>query len=69
MPGANGYALYKYNKSKKKYEYVKSVTKLSTNTKYKLKARQSTYYKVRAYKIINGKKVYGPYSKASWVRV
>lgn len=69
VPGANGYALYKYNKSKKKYEYVKSVTKLSTNTKYKLKARQSTYYKVRAYKIINGKRVYSPYSKASWVRV
>lgn len=69
VAGADGYALYKYNSSTKKYYYVKSTKYLSTTTSYGLKKGRGAYYKVRAYKIVNGKKVYSNYSSAKYVRV
>ena len=69
VAGADGYALYKYNSSTKKYYYVKSTKYLSTTTSYGLKKGSGAYYKVRAYKIVNGKKVYSNYSSAKYVRV
>lgn len=69
VAGADGYALYKYNSSTKKYYYVKSTKYLSTTTSYGLKKGSRTYYKVRAYKVVNGKKVYSNYSSAKYVRV
>lgn len=69
VAGADGYALYKYNSSTKKYYYVKSTKSLSTTTSYGLKKGSGAYYKVRAYKVVNGKKVYSNYSSAKYVRV
>ena len=63
VPGANGYKVYIYDKSKKKYicrlnkkSSVKSVTHQG------LKAGKTYIYKVRAYRMVNGKTVYSPYS-------
>lgn len=49
VAGADGYRIYKYNSSKKKYEHVKSVT---SGTQYKftgLKSGTKFKFKVRAY--------------------
>ena len=64
VKNASGYRIYRYNKSKKKYELIKTITKGSTVTykNKKLSSNQSYYYKVRAYRENNGNKVYGNYS-------
>jgi len=61
VSGAKGYEVYSYNKTKKKYVLLKTVTKNSyKNTK--LKADTQYNYKVRAYKVQDGKKYYGSFS-------
>lgn len=62
---ADGYTVYRYNAKTKKYVAVKSTTACSyTNTK--LTTGKAYTYKVKAYRVVNGKKVYGSYStKAS----
>lgn len=67
--GATGYNIYKYNSTTKKYYYVKSTRSLSTTTSYGLKKGTSTYYKVKAYRIVNGKKIYSNYSASDYVKV
>lgn len=69
VPGAHGYKLYMYDSKSKKYKckvtrkaYIKSVTHkgLKKGKKYK--------YKVRAYRVVNGKTVYGGYSSVKWAK-
>ncbi len=61
VSGAKGYQVYRYSKTKGKYIRVKTVTKNSyKNTG--LKAYSQYIYKVRAYKVQDGKKYYGPFS-------
>ena len=58
-----GYEVYR-STDNKKWSKVTTITKSSTleyNNK-KLKANKTYYYKVRAYKTVSGKKVYGKYS-------
>lgn len=62
--GVNGYELYRYDTKTKTYVKIKTIT-LSTTTSYtnsKLKSATNYQYKVRAFKIINGVKVYGAFS-------
>lgn len=61
VTGATGYAVYRANSKNGSYKYLKSVTTNSCSHAG-LKAGTKYYYKVRAYKTINGKKVYGEYS-------
>ena len=70
MPGADGYRIYLYDSSKKKY------TKLITrNSRVKsvlhkgLKAGKTNSYRIRAYRKVNGKVVYSSYSAVKKVRV
>ena len=61
VSGAKGYQVYRYSASKKKYVLIKTVTKNSfKNTG--LKAYTKYSYKVRAYKVQDGKKYYGAFS-------
>ena len=69
VDGADGYTIYKYNSSKKLYYSVKSVTGTSTTTSYGLKKGYGYYYRVKAYKIVDGKKVYSKLSASTYVRV
>ena len=67
----NGYQVYRAASKKGKYKKVKDITKSKT-VKYvnkKLKKGKTYYYKVRAYKKVGGKKVYGPFSKIVKVKV
>lgn len=58
---ADGYTVYRYNKNKKAYRALKNTTK-ATYINRSLKTGTKQTYKVRAYRIVNGKKVYGNYS-------
>ena len=69
VPGAKGYKVYIYDKAKKKYVHrltkkasVKSVIHRG------LKKGVTYKYKIRAYRKVNGKTVYSPYSAVKSVR-
>ena len=66
VTGANGYQLQKYNSSTGKYTTLKTITSGSTlqYTNENLNANTTYKYRIRAYKTVNGKKVYGKYSDA-----
>lgn len=62
--GASGYEIYRSNAKNGNYSLVHTVTDNSTRryTDAVKKAGRKYFYRVRAYKIINGKYVYGYYS-------
>lgn len=62
VKGAKGYTVYKATKKNGKYKAVKTTTSLKYTVK-KLKKGKTYYFKVRAYKMNKGKKLYGKYSK------
>ena len=62
VKGASGYDVYKEN-SNNKYEYIGSSNITMLVSGYKLSDSNVTSYKVRAYRIVNGKKIYSNYSK------
>lgn len=69
VSGASGYDVY-YGTSKAKVtSTVKKGTKALTVTKTKLTKNKTYYFRVRAYKVINGKKVYTAYSSVKSVKV
>lgn len=59
--GANGYEIYRATSKKGKYKKVATTTAKSYTNK-SLTKNKTYYYKVRAYKTVSGKKVYGSYS-------
>lgn len=68
--GASGYQIYKYSPSKKRY--VKAATKsykVCATTNKKLKRHRRHYYKIRAYRVVNGKYVYSSFSPVRSVRL
>ena len=64
VTGADGYEVFKYNTSTKKYQKVKTVAKRSTlqYTPNKVSKKNPPKYKVRAYKNVGSKKVYSAFS-------
>ena len=61
VSGASGYEVYRATSKDGKYTKIKSTTSKSyTNTG--LSKGKTYYYKVRAYRTVNGKKVYGSYT-------
>lgn len=69
--GADGYILYRYHTSKKKYVRIKTLSNAKTVSYSKKFSYGSRYsFKVRSYqKAANGTKVYGKMSTASKVKV
>ena len=61
VPGARGYTIYRASSVNGSYKVVTSTTK-NYYINGKLVKNKRYYYKVRAYKVVNGKKVYSPYS-------
>lgn len=64
VKGAKGYEVYRAISKNGKYRKVKTITrgsKLSFTDK-KLSRGKTYFYKIRAYRIVNDKKVYGEYS-------
>ena len=68
MSGADQYILYKSTKKNGGY-YKERITVKNRYTDYGLRKGKTYYYKARAYKTVDGKKVYSKYSKVIRVRV
>lgn len=64
VKSADGYQVYRATKKNGKYKLVKVVkgNKKVSYTNTKLKKNKKYYYKVRAYRTVKGKKVYGAFS-------
>lgn len=70
VSGANGYLIYRSTSKNGTYKCVNSLS--SKKTKYtskKLAKGKTYYYKIRAYRKVNGKRVYSPYTAARQVKV
>ena len=65
---ASGYEIvYSYNGKSKKVDVKKNRT--TSATIKKLKSKKTYSVKIRAYKKIDGKKIYGDYSKVKKIKV
>lgn len=64
VSGASGYEIMRSTKKSSGYKRIKTIKKGSvvSFTNKKLKKGKKYYYKVRAYRTVNGKRVYGAYS-------
>lgn len=68
VSGATGYEVYRATSKKGEYKRVKTTTSTSyKNTK--LTKNKTYYYKVRAYRVVSGKKVYSSYSSVQSVKI
>ena len=70
VSGASGYVIYRATKADGKYKKIKTIKKGST-VKYvnkKLKRHKKYYYKIRAYRTVNGVKYYGDTSKYKTIK-
>ena len=67
ISGAQGYKVYRATSKSGTYKYVKKVTKGSTVawSDKGLKKNKKYYYKVKAYRVVNGKAVYSSTSVAA----
>lgn len=64
VSGASGYQVYRSNAKNGEYKRVRTITGKTSTTYYnKLKDNGTYYYKVRAYRVVKSKKVYGAYSE------
>ena len=61
VSGATKYEVYKYSSAKKKYVRVASTSRTSYTDK-SVKNGKTYSYKVKAYRLIDGSKVYGNFS-------
>ncbi len=70
IKGVNGYEIYRSTKKTKGYKKIKTAKKVSivSYTNKKLKAKKKYYYKIRAYKTVNGRKMYSSYSSPKAVK-
>ena len=71
VSGVTGYEVYRSTKKSSGYKRVTTIKKASTTsyTNKKLSSKKKYYFKVRAYKTVNGKKLYSAYSSPKQVKV
>ena len=63
VSGATGYEIYRSTSKKKGFKLVKNIKKGSTvSYTNKVPQKKTYYYKIRAYRKVKGKKIYGNYS-------
>ena len=71
ISGASGYQIYRATSKAGTYSRIKTITSGSTITykNSKLIKGKTYYYKVRAYRTVSGKKVYGSFSSIKYCKV
>lgn len=63
ISGETGYQIARSTKKSKGYKVIKTIKSTKAkSTAIKAKKKANYYYKVRAYKTVSGKKIYGPWS-------
>lgn len=70
IKGVSGYEIYRSNKKAKGYKKIRTAGRVSITsyTNKRLAGKTRYYYRVRAYKIVNGRKVYSSYSSPKSVK-
>lgn len=68
ISGADGYQVYRSTSENGKFTRVKTTKKTGYDDQ-KVKTGRTLYYKVRAYKVVNGKKVYGSFGAVKAVKI
>ena len=70
VSGANGYEVYRKAGSSAKYSIVQTVTSgnILSYTNKKLTKNSKYYYKVRAYRTVNGQKIYSSFSTVKQIK-
>ncbi|MCO7123780.1 S8 family serine peptidase [Ihubacter massiliensis] len=66
VKGASGYGLYRSTSKNGVYKYIKRISRSNTTSYINssgLKTGRTYYYKMRAYRTVSGKRIYGSYSK------
>ena len=69
--GASGYAVYRSTKSASGFKYIKRISTTRTTVKYTntgLSKGRAYYYKIRAYRVVKGKRVYSSYTRTLKIR-
>lgn len=70
VSGASGYQVYRATSKNGKYSLAKAVNSSTTSyTNTSVSKNKGYYYKVRAYKKVDGKKVYSLYSSIKYIKV
>ena len=71
VKNADGYVVYRATKKNGKYAAVKTINKGKkvTFTNKNLKKGKTYYYKIKAYKKVNGKKALGQFSAVKSVKI
>ena len=71
VSGASGYEVYVSTSKTSGFKQVKDITSQSTvqYTKTGLKAKKTYYFKVKAYKVVDGKKIHSSFSSVKSVKV
>lgn len=69
ISGAKGVYVYRATKKNGKYKRIAGFTSRQQYTNQNRLKGKTYYYKIRAYKVVNGKKVYGPYSAVKAVKI
>lgn len=70
VSGASGYQIQRYDSSKKKYTTIKTIKSGSTITFTNSGLKKNTTYKyrIRAYKVVRGRNIYGDYCSGKSVK-
>ena len=68
---ASGYEVYRSTKKNKSFKKITTLKKAGkvTYVNKKLKKGKTYYYKVRAYKVVSGKKIYGKFSTIKKIKI
>ncbi len=71
VKGADGYELYRGTKKNGRYAKIKTIKKAGTvkYTDSRLKKKKQYYYKIRAYKIVNGNKYYSSFTGKKGIKI
>lgn len=71
VSGAAGYEVFRSSKKNKGFKKIKTIKKTKTVkfTNKKLKKGKTYYFKIRAYKTVDGKKIYSKYTAVKKVKI
>ena len=69
VDGATGYVIERSLSKSKGYVVVKDVANAKSYLDINLVSKKKYYYRVRAYRVVNGKKVFSAYSKVAYAKV
>ena len=69
VSGATGYRIYRASAKNGKFSVIRdSCGRAGSYTSTRLRSRKTYYYKMRAYRVVDGKKIYSSYTKVKTIK-